>query len=79
MDETPILILTLLAGLGLGGVFFGGLWWTVKKGVSSPWPALWFCVSLALRTSLVLLGFYFIADGHWQRLLLACWDLSWHA
>jgi F1F0 ATPase subunit 2 len=51
----------------------------VKKGVSSPWPALWFCVSLALRTSLVLLGFYFIADGHWQRLLLACWDLSWHA
>ena len=70
MVETLILILTFLAGMVLGGLFFGGLWWTVQKGVSSPRPGLWFFVSLVLRTSTVLIGFYFIAADHWQRLLL---------
>ena len=54
----------------LGAIFFGGLWWTVRKGVSSPRPALLFIGSLVLRTSFVLSGFYFIGRGDWQRLLL---------
>lgn len=29
------------AGVALGAIFFGGLLWTVRKVVSSPWPALW--------------------------------------
>jgi F1F0 ATPase subunit 2 len=57
-------------GLVLGAVFFGGLWWTVRKGVSAPRPALWFVGSMLLRTSVVLAGFYFVADGDWQRLLV---------
>jgi F1F0 ATPase subunit 2 len=27
-------------------------------------------VSLLMRTSIVLAGFYFIAHGHWERLLI---------
>jgi F1F0 ATPase subunit 2 len=68
MSDTLALALALLAGASLGVFFFGGLWWTVQKGVTSETPALWFLGSLLLRTSLVLAGFYLAAQGHWSRL-----------
>ena len=71
MDETLRLILAGVAGVGLGAIFYGGLWWTVRKGVSSRRPALWLVASLLLRMSIVLAGFYFVAGAHWHR-LLAC-------
>ena len=70
MNEILTWALALLAGGGLGAIFFGGLWWTVQNGVSSKHPALWFFCSLFLRMSIALAGFYFIARGHWERLLL---------
>ena len=42
MNETVILVLVGGAGVLLGVFFFGGLWWTVRRGVSSNRPALWF-------------------------------------
>lgn len=71
MSEVVTLALALVAGLALGTVFFGGLWWTVHKGVLSRHPATWFLGSVLLRTGLILAGFYFVAGGHWER-LLAC-------
>ncbi|MHB8763152.1 MAG: N-ATPase subunit AtpR [Deferrisomatales bacterium] len=73
MNDTGALALALasVAGALLGGGFFGGLWWTVRKGVSSPRPALWFGGSLVLRMAVVLAGFHAVGGGHWQR-LLAC-------
>jgi F1F0 ATPase subunit 2 len=71
MNEAWILILAGLAGAALGALFFGGLWWTVRKSVSSPRPAVWFFGSFLLRTSLTLAGFYGVAGGQWER-LLAC-------
>ena len=70
MNETLTLTLALVAGLLLGASFFGGLWWTVRKGVSSRQPALWFFGSLLLRMSIALAGFYFVSGGHWERLLV---------
>ena len=70
MNEILIGVLALLAGLLLGAIFFGGLWWTVRKSLSSQRPALWLLPSLLLRMSITLVGFYFISDGHWQRLLI---------
>ena len=70
MNETLTLVLALVTGVLLGAIFFGGLWWTVRKGVSSERPALWFLGSLLLRTSITLTGFYFVARGDWQRLLM---------
>ena len=40
------LALTGMAGVGLGAIFFGGLWWTVRKGVSANQPALWLLACL---------------------------------
>ena len=71
MSEALMLSLAGVAGLIMGAIFFGGLWWTVRKGVSSKRPALWFLGSLLLRTGVVVAGFYVVSDGHWQR-LLAC-------
>jgi len=69
MNEIIFLALALVAGLLLGSIFFGGLWWTVRKGVSSKSPALWFLGSRLLRTGIVLAGFYFVGSGNWQRLV----------
>jgi F1F0 ATPase subunit 2 len=69
MSETLGLILALLAGILLGTIFFGGLWWTVRRGVSSKSPAVLFAGSLLTRTTLAIAGFYFVSHGNWQRLL----------
>ena len=71
MNETLNLALALVTGVLLGAIYFGGLWWTVHKGLSSNQPVLWFLGSLLLRTGIALAGFAFFARGHWQR-LLAC-------
>ena len=71
MADALRLVLALVTGLLIGAIFFGGLWWTVRKGFSSRQPALWFFGSLMLRTSIALAGFYFVARGHWERLLVS--------
>jgi len=70
MTEALTLFLAGVAGMLLGAIFFGGLWWTVRKGVASSRPALWFVGSSVLRTGVVLAGLYVVAGGSWQRLLL---------
>ena len=70
MNETLTLVLAWVAGGMLGAVFFGGLWWTVRKGVSSRQLAFWFLGSLLLRMSIALAGLYLVGRGHWERLLL---------
>jgi F1F0 ATPase subunit 2 len=60
---------SLIAGLLLGTLFFGGLWWTVCKGVKSERAVLWFFGSMLLRTSVVMLGFYLLLGDSWQRML----------
>jgi len=69
MNEALILAAALIAGIALGAFFFGGLWWTVRKGVASERAALWFLGSMLIRTSVVLLGFYFVLGDNWQRLV----------
>ena len=71
MNEALGWSLAGLAGIGLGVFFFGGLWWTVNKSISARRPGLWVFVSLTLRMSVALTGFYLVAGVHWQR-LLAC-------
>lgn len=71
MMPEPELLTPLLAGVVLGGLFFGGLWWTVQRAVAARWVALWFFSSLLLRTGIVLGGFYLACSDDWQRWLAA--------
>ncbi len=71
MNDTVMLTLTGVAGILLGLIFFGGLWWTVRKGLASDSPAWWFLGSFIVRIGVVLAGFLLIAAGHWER-MVAC-------
>lgn len=70
MDEILSLTPPLAGGLLLGGIFFGGLWWTVNRGLTSRRPLLWVFTSLALRLGIALAGFYFIGQQRWESWLL---------
>lgn len=69
--DAASLILCFLAGFVLGVIFFGGLWWTVRRGLGSSQPALHFLGSAVLRMGIAVAGFYGVSGGQWQR-LLAC-------
>jgi F1F0 ATPase subunit 2 len=71
MREPLVLLMAWVAGCALGAAFFAGLWWTVRHSLSARHPALWILGSLLVRMAMLLVGFYFVADGQWQR-LLAC-------
>ncbi|MDA3852440.1 MAG: hypothetical protein PF447_14395 [Spirochaetaceae bacterium] len=60
----------LMVGLLLGAFFFGGLFWTIKRGLSSQRPTFWFLGSWLIRISVATLVFYFISEGRWERLLI---------
>ena len=72
MNNILSLAPSLAAGVLTGIIFFGGLWWTVQKLVSSKKAALWLFCSLLLRMGITLAVFYFIVGGgHWERLIVS--------
>lgn len=68
MNEILYSILTLFTGIITGVMFYGGLWYTVQKIITSNLPALWVIGSFMVRVGFTLLVFYYISFGHWQRL-----------
>ena len=75
MTNRDAWIMTLtqaLAGGGLlGALYFGGLWWTVRRGLVSVHPGYWFFGGIILRLGLAMAGF-FLASRHGAGALLAC-------
>lgn len=71
MNEVIEILSAGMAGVGLGVLFFGGLWWTVNRCASSRRPGLLVFVSLVVRLSVILAGFHVVAGSQWQG-LLAC-------
>jgi F1F0 ATPase subunit 2 len=73
MNETQLslLLLAAVAGGVIGMIFFGGLWWTVRDGMTSRYAAVWFTGSLILRVGVALTVFYFIGRNDW-KMMLAC-------
>ena len=61
----------LFAGTGLGAVFFGGLWLTVRRTLSSPSLSLLLVCSFLFRAGIVLVGFKVVCGGDWRQ-LIAC-------
>ena len=61
----------LFLGMGLGVIYFGGLWLTVQRLLSSRWPALMTLGSYYARASIALVGFYLVMDGRLDRLLVS--------
>lgn len=71
MIDAMALALSIFAGIGLGAFYFCGLWWTIRKGIASQYPAVWFFFSLMARMGILLLGVYFVMASNWER-AVAC-------
>ena len=70
MNDLLMLALVFLFGMLLGTFFFGGLWFTVKKGLESQHPALWFIGSFLVRVGVTVVGFYAVSQHHWERAVI---------
>ena len=69
MSDIGAIIGALAIGMFLGALFFGGLWWTVHRGLTAANPALWFGVSALARMAMALSGFYYVARAGWPSLV----------
>jgi F1F0 ATPase subunit 2 len=70
MSDIMMFAIAFGAGLLLGAIFYGGLNWTVKKGLSSHHAGWWFTASLWLRLGMAAGGFYLIGQDDWRRMLI---------
>ncbi len=78
--STLQLVLAGAAGGLLGLLFFGGLWWTLRRAIASTRPALWIGGSLLLRMACVAGGFILVSAGDWRKVLsclLGFWLARW--
>jgi F1F0 ATPase subunit 2 len=64
MTEASTIALGLLAGSALGAVFYGGLWWTIRR-LAGRAIGPWLVGSFLLRAMIVLAGFFAVARGPW--------------
>ena len=71
MKQGSFLIVALFMGILLGMIFYGGLWWTVRRILSSKSPAVWLLGSFWLRAMIAVGGIYFVARGD-LRSMVAC-------
>jgi F1F0 ATPase subunit 2 len=69
--NTIHLLLSFLAGIFAGGLYFGGLWYTVRQLSTARQPALLLLGSFALRLALLLGAIYLLASVHWSNLFSA--------
>lgn len=65
------MLYSLITGMILGGLYFTGLWYTVRRLPDSRSPFRLVALSFAIRVSAVLTGFYFIMEGQWLQLVAA--------
>lgn len=71
MEEWLAWLVSAAGGVALGAFYYAGLWWTVSRLPRSRAPALLNFGSFFLRTTVVLVGFFALMAGRWERLALA--------
>jgi len=47
-------------GLAIGGFYFYGLWWTLRRIPARTRPGLWLGISYAVRLTVAMLGFWLV-------------------
>ncbi|HUW58204.1 MAG TPA: ATP synthase subunit I [Planctomycetota bacterium] len=58
-------VLAVVVGVGLGLFYFGGLWWTVRRVMTSSRPNVLILVSFFGRAALTLAVLFLILQMHW--------------
>ena len=65
------MILSFFCGIAFSLFFFGGLAWTIKRGLNARNPALIFFFSFVIRFGVVLIGLLLVSAGQIER-IAAC-------
>lgn len=68
--EIGMLCFSLVVGLGVGAIFYMGLWWTILMRFSSKHLAFWWWTSFIVRMIATASVFYLIANEHIARYAL---------
>jgi F1F0 ATPase subunit 2 len=63
MTRLPVLLLDFAAGVLIGVIFYGGLWWTVRR-IQAHATGLWLAGSFLVRSTIALAGFYVVARAN---------------
>lgn len=71
ITTAAVLVTAFSAGMVIGAFYFIALWKTVQRLPSAKNPARLMLISLIARLAVVFISFYFLMDGHWERLLVA--------
>lgn len=71
MNEVLMIAVAAIFGMAIGGMFFAGLWWTIRFAMGSQHPELWMIGSLVVRVSFLLLSILWMGADDWRR-FLAC-------
>lgn len=66
-----MVILSIVTGITLSAIYFGGLWYTVKNIESLHRPYFLVIGGYLVRTATVLFGFYYLLIYHWSYLMAA--------
>lgn len=61
----------LAAGISLGLVYFGGLWWTVKRMATSRRPHVLFLLSFFVRLVIAVPVLILVLQFHWSLAVVA--------
>ena len=64
-------MLSFLTGIAIGGIYFAGLWETVRRLPDAKRPVRRMTLSFALRAALALAGFRLALQGGWESLSAA--------
>jgi F1F0 ATPase subunit 2 len=71
MPDALRFVLSLLAGVVLGLIYYGGLWLTVSRLPKTPHPAGLAMASFVGRMAVLLAGIYVVMGTRWE-FALAC-------
>lgn len=71
MHYSLSLLLALLVGILVSLVYFGGLWWTVRRVLDVERRASWMLASFLVRAGVVLSGLYLVIGTDGLRLAAA--------
>lgn len=65
-----VIIVRFMAGIALGFLFYGGLWFTVRQLPVSRHPAWLTFGSFWLRSAIVVTGLLIVMNQHWEYALV---------
>lgn len=69
-SELPSTAASACVGFLLGGLYFGGLWWTVRQMPGARHPLKLYFGSLIVRLSIALVAFYSVLNfSGWSQLV----------